>query len=575
MLTNDLTLYELLRNCQLGEAGLIVGGSEESDQMREGLYIETELDKIVKSFFINDVKLDGKMLVILGSAGDGKSALLVNWNKRARAAGVQPLPNIHLDATASFKPHEQYDITLNEFFKQASLNVKNQSGNRSALAINLGLAINFFETRDYKKNYPEIWEVINEVRIKNSFERDNIVVINLSRREMFDARPEHLGEGFLLDIINKFDFSDPKSPFHNAYEKEKMDCGDEGKCILFYNAIKFIDPNIRKMVAKVFAARSLINGTHLNPRLIIHMVSSILLNPQLRHFFVEDDRCPLCDARDHDKIEFEPGQLLWSAIFEQNEYSDLTLTGLVDPVAQANLSLDFFILNLSSSPKRMDDEMKSIKKLVKTSKKERQEFIISTFLRSRYLYGDKDFNTIIESTSFKNFLGLYSYLKNDKEEYRESAGNVNGTLKKALRCWAGSVDESHLVRFVDGYKTPEFEFMSEWKEPKFSISKSSKKTKESIRTGMVWMVLDLQHQGDRNVAIPLTFDIYQLMLNVIQGYNPSSVDLNRSEGIQLIASRLSDFTSKNSFVQVVERDGDRTVIIKVDELDTVRIEQVK
>ena len=62
------------------------------------------------------------------------------------------------------------------------------------------------------------------------------------------------------------------------------------------------------------------------------------------------------------------------------------------------------------------------------------------------------------------------------------------------------------------------------------------------------------------------------MQKVIKGYNPSSIDLNRSEGIQLIASRLSDFTAKNDFVRVVKKDGDRGVVIKVDEFDTIRIE---
>lgn len=543
--------------------------------MREGLYIETDVDKIVGSFFVDQNSADGKMLVILGSAGDGKSALLVNWNKRARESGVEPLPQVHLDATASFNPHEQYDITLNNFLEKSSENMAMGQGPRSAMAINLGLAINFFETRQYKNKFPSIWSAINDARTNNHIDRGNITILNLSRRQMFDARPEHLGEGFLLDIINKFDFSDTKSPFHAAFEKERASCHDESECILLYNATKFTNPEVRRKVAKILAARSIINGTHLNPRLIIHMVSSIMLHPRLRHLAVEDGKCPICHAHSIGNIEFRPEEIIWNSLFEQDVGKNHPLSGLLDPLAQINLSLDFHILELASSTKSLGDDMKQVKKLVKTAKKERQEVLISTLLRSKYLTGDNTYKTIIEDQEFIDFLGLYCLLRMGMSNYKQSAGNVNSALKKALRCWAGSVDESHLVRFTDGYKTPEFEFMSKWEEPKFSTTKSSQKTKESHKMGMIWMVLEVQNHGDRDVAIPLTFDIYQLMQKVIKGYNPSSIDMNRSEGIQLIASRLSDFTTKNSYVQVVEKDGDHVVDISVDELDTIRIGQVR
>lgn len=573
--TGHLTLYEQLRNCQLGEAGLIVGGSEESDPMREGLYIETNLDKVVKAFFIDQNKPDGKMLIILGSAGDGKSALLVNWNKRAKTSGVDPLPRIHLDATASFNPHEQYDVTLNGFLEASLENLVTKQGPRSALAINLGLAINFFETKDYKKIFPTIWSAINEVRTKDSAELDNIVMINLSRRDMFDTRPDHLGEGFLLDIINKFDFSDTRSPFYEAYQREKENCKDESRCILCYNTSKFTDPIVRKQVAKVLAARSLISNIHLNPRLIIHQVASILLNPELRQLQVTDGKCPLCHGFENGAINFEPEHILWNALFEQEMSINDSLAGLIDPIAQVNLSLDFQILNLTSSPKNLNREVQDIKGLIKTSKKQRQGVYISTLLRQKYLTGEEQYKTAIESREFEDFLGLYCLLRLDADQYKEAAGNVNSTLKTALRCWAGSVDESQLVKFFDGYKTPEFEFMSKWEDPTFSLRKSAQKTKESHSIGLVWVVLELRSQGGREIAIPLTFDIYLLMQKVIKGYNPSSIDMNRSEGIQLIASRLSDFTAKNTFIRIVKRDGDRMVVIKVDELDTIRIDQVR
>jgi len=89
---------------QDGEAGAIVGGHIDRNELRQGLYITTDEDSLVNSFFVDDYADDGKLLIITGSAGDGKSARFsrVHFSKH-RIRGISSLTEdqIHMDATAS------------------------------------------------------------------------------------------------------------------------------------------------------------------------------------------------------------------------------------------------------------------------------------------------------------------------------------------------------------------------------------------------------------------------------------------------------------------------------------------
>jgi len=150
------TLFELLRSCKMGEAGAIVGGHIDRNDLRQGLYISTEEDDLVNSFFVDEYSEDGKLLLITGSAGDGKSALLSRAFLNAQQQGIDSLTEdqIHMDATASTEKTKTYDKTLDQFFTQVRGNLDSGIGPRSGVAINLGLAIDFFERKGYNEKIP-------------------------------------------------------------------------------------------------------------------------------------------------------------------------------------------------------------------------------------------------------------------------------------------------------------------------------------------------------------------------------------------------------------------------------------
>jgi len=140
----------------MGEAGAIVGGHIDRNELRQELYVPTRQDETLTDFFVDQYAEDGRLLVITGSAGDGKSALLSRAFKKAQAEG-HPLveSDICMDATASDSKHETYDTALKRFLDRAEKRRSSGRGSRSGIAINLGLAIDSSIGKATMRNSPK------------------------------------------------------------------------------------------------------------------------------------------------------------------------------------------------------------------------------------------------------------------------------------------------------------------------------------------------------------------------------------------------------------------------------------
>lgn len=570
------TLFELLRSCKMGEAGAIVGGHIDRNDLRQGLYISTKEDDLVNSFFVDEYAEDGKLLIITGSAGDGKSALLSRAFLEAQQQGIDSLTEdqIHMDATASTEKTETYDKTLDQFFTQVRGNLDSGTGPRSGVAINLGLAIDFFERKGYNEKYPKLWDAIEHAKPQRKYETDSIKVLNLSHRTLFETHPDRFGDGLLRDIVDKFNASDPESPFHEAYQHEKEVCPAGESCPLHYNVERFTDDDVRKHVTQLLAAKSIIENSYLNPRRILDHLASILLPIPLEKVAETDAACPIGAVVQSNK-NITAEMLLWNSVFEIIDDHDSGRSGNLDPSAQANREIDLEILEWVANPTTMDEligEHPQSHEFGRDSK-------VQTTLRKLYLEGDKrdDVRTAIDWSWFNDFLGAYTFF-NRSEEFddtvdealRESARSMNSTLKQALKSWSGRHADGEFIEFIDGIKTPDYRFLAQWSNPSPDLEKSRKRTKRETLPGQLWFVLQPQ-QSDNEVPVPISFELYILMKRISKGYNPNVRDLERSEGIRLIHSRLSEFTKKEKSVKIIDKNGSVLLNVTEDAFDGISV----
>ncbi len=562
----------------MGEAGGIVGGHIDRNSLRQGLYVSTTEDDLVKSFFVDDYAEDGKLLIITGSAGDGKSALLSRAFRLAHEKEIDSLTedDIHMDATASTHKTKTYDETLSEFFDTAVQRIKEGKGPRSGVAINLGLAIDFFERKGNKEEYQEIWEAIEGAKSRRTNEEGAIKVLNLSHRKLFRTHPNHFGEGLLREIVDKFDGSDPESPFYDAFQFEKENCPAGENCPLHYNMEQFTNKEVRANITRLLAAKSLIENSYLNPRRILDYLASILLPPALESVADDDSECPIGRSIKTDG-KITSRTIIWNSVFQVIDYHDGGWNGKLDPSAQSEKRLDLKILEWAANPATLDELLEGHPNITKFPINEK----LRTTIRKQYLEGKQreQIRTAIEWSWFTDFLGAYTYLNRDmsedldqqvEEDLVACAVNMNQTLTDALKGWSGKRTDSNYIEFVDGIKTTDYRFLAQWSNPSPNREKSRQRTKRETTPGQLWFVLEPE-QANTEVPIPISFELYVLMKRISMGYNPNVRDLERSEGIRLIHSRLSEFTDKQKCVRIVDKSGEELLSVEKGAFNEIKV----
>jgi DNA phosphorothioation-dependent restriction protein DptF len=560
----------------MGEAGAIVGGHIDRNELRQDLYVPTSEDETLTDFFIDEYAQDGRLLVITGSAGDGKSALLSRAFRQAQAEG-RPLDesDICMDATASDSKHETYDVALKRFLDRAEERRASERGSRSGIAINLGLAIDFFDRQGHAEVFPEIWAGIDQARTEREYTdtEANIKILNLGHRKLYETAPGHLGEGLLENIVEKFAFEDPQSPFHDAFRREQYRCPNPADCPLHFNAAQFAKPGVREQVTRLIAASGIIETAYLNPRSVLDKISSMILPPSLQRVN-EASGCPVGAAVG--SSGFSPKVLLWNSVFDTLSSSGEESAGHIDPAAHSSVSLDQELLGWGADRDRLG-ELLGETPLLETADVATK---IRTALRRVYLLDESVVNgtiqTKLDTNTFHNFIGTLTYLNQsdaDESETGVSSSHpteVLDTVITSLQGWSGSINESDYVEFVDGVKSTDYRFLSKWTQPTPAQDESVQQTTEETTPGQMWIVLEPEGT-DVTVSVPVTFELYQLMGQIRMGYNPNALDMERSEGMRLIQSRLSEFTNKHELVRVVNKLDEELFRVREAGFDDIEI----
>lgn len=563
-MANDTnTLYDLLYYCQEGQRVAIVGSRRDEDEVRNGLYVNQPEDEAVQEFISTEYD-DGRLLVITGSAGDGKSALLERATRMAKGE-VIPDKRVNMDATSAVQADEDYDERLITFFNRIINDVRTKSGPRSAVAINYGLAVDFFRLRENgdRENgaFSDIWEAIQQSEQPNKQTDSNIEVINLSNRRTYKTNPEQIGRGLLREIFNRFDPTYDKSPFTKAFEYEKEHCPAGERCPLHYNVNQLTKEVTKDRLAEFFASWSIVKGAYLNPRMIIDRISRSLLPTGVREL-PDHEVCPVGAAVDQGTYSVSAEDLLWNAAFSALSTTDEEAS-FADPASRTGFELDQKILSWNASQQELDHALEEPHFSLTDSRQK-----IRTVLRKRYLTGQGT-SFLATNVAFKEYVGALTYYGPQESEMtpevRDSVKAFNAIIEEALENWTGRETEGNLVEFRDTRRSTDYQFLSERNPPNVQTGPSQDASRIISLPGRIKLKVAPKHEEGNTIPIPLSFPLYKLMRLISDGYIPNSADMNQSHSIQMLQTKISALTQKGTFVKIRNISADRSVTLDYDD----------
>lgn len=224
----------------------------------------------------------GGIVLLVGSAGDGKSHLL----SRIRQMSDWGDNCFYNDATASSSPKKTAIDTLKEAlaeFKDANLYKTN---NKLVLAINLGKLNALIDDEEFKSEYKEIvdstWPIFDNDDTTPPVDTQRVKVILFVNQQAFEfhtnTTEQCVESHFLSAIMDKIVSKDAANPFYKAYQDDIAN-GVSLKDPLILNYELLSIPDVRNSIVMTIIEAIIRFKIIITPREFLDFIYSIMIYP--------------------------------------------------------------------------------------------------------------------------------------------------------------------------------------------------------------------------------------------------------------------------------------------------------
>ena len=224
----------------------------------------------------------GGIVLLVGSAGDGKSHLL----SRIRQMSDWGDNCFYNDATASSSPKKTAIDTLKEAladFKDANLYKTN---NKLVLAINLGKLNALIDDEEFKSEYKEIvdstWPIFDNDDTTPPVDTQRVKIILFVNQQAFEFHTNTNGQcvesHFLSAIMDKIVSKDSANPFYKAYQDDIANgVSLKDPLILNYELLSIHD--VRNSIVMTIIEAIIRFKIIITPREFLDFIYSIMIYP--------------------------------------------------------------------------------------------------------------------------------------------------------------------------------------------------------------------------------------------------------------------------------------------------------
>jgi len=239
-------------------------GLKEQDELKEYLYVETEIEKDFRSLLAGGLE-EGCVVFLCGSSGDGKSEILKRYYERYSGSY-----RFHLDATHSFKPDQNAISALDQLFDE-----HRESRKPLVIGINVGMLFNFASQGDSR--HEEIKTAIESYLQTGEIDSPSCKFLNFEQYPKFSIEDGNTGSNFISELIARVVVRSDANPLYLAY----LDAIETNRDRLTLNYELLQHEQVRERIVQLLLSARLRFDQFLSARALLDFVHHLISGPGL------------------------------------------------------------------------------------------------------------------------------------------------------------------------------------------------------------------------------------------------------------------------------------------------------
>jgi len=495
--------------------------------------IQKDLEKILLA---NKDKIEGNLILLCGSVGDGKSHLLafLNENKPELIKNYK----IFNDATESFSPNKNAIETLEEVLKSFSDQNIKSSSEKIILAINMGVLHNFINANHKKYTYTYLKEFVIESKlfspeITTHYSNNNIDLLSFGDYQSFELSENGPISTFYSTLLQKIFEPSNQNPFYLGLKEDESN----NICTMVHENYRLLqNKKIQNQIVQLIIKIIIKNKLVISARAFLNFIADILMPDEIKNKELMND---------FEVLE----QSLPNLLFNRKERSTiLNAISENDPIHMRSEYIDDLIVKLNTlddwysiaKENVLDDiALKWIEPFLNKSNLVGHTFntFVASFIRLSFLT-----NTIISNTLDDKFYSQYvSYLYYFNTKNVVKIKEFYEKIKYIIFKWKGSPLKDYL--YLDSSSGKYLISQKLILHPSIDhLQESNDEKLETFKTTIM-----LRYRNDtRSKIIDLEVDykLFELLVKITDGYKLNNKDEEDAINFVEFVDKLMTFGNK-------------------------------
>ncbi len=276
-----------MRNCLLNQLKALCHGSQEAVQsgthfseLDKYLHVNRPIDNEVCDHMDDILRVGGGILLLVGSAGDGKSHM-ISYLKSIEKYKEFVFYN---DATEGCSPQISAVETLKFALRDYRNTTLNETTSKTVLAVNIGKLQDLVENDEFREEFTELYTVADAIANNDAFHSHRrIKVVSFAHRQAFelvldDGVDYPVKSDFMSEILSRITQPLPTNPFYSAYLETKATSGTHDVHeVVAMNYRLLMHKNIRKTIVNLIIEAIVRFKLVLTPREFLDFIYCILV----------------------------------------------------------------------------------------------------------------------------------------------------------------------------------------------------------------------------------------------------------------------------------------------------------